>query len=304
MRILMAVLLLTLCVGHSNASAAEARFTLEHLKANSDVDEAAEPAKSYAAAIARECETKDQGPGVRVAPIVGAVLGVFVDWMFDRAMSRLSDRFKRKLAEYSKVYSNEPAHLDMFAKEYWSEPDSQGYSCVVFQRLECADEDCKPTDTGLSIAFKIKREPSNLRILPIALQLSRPAAKHSGGNYTFAAQVSLHSPQVDEQSGGAMWASPQIDLASHGCKVNKNKTLVDKVACFKDFEIKKADWAGAQVLPLPPLTVQAFVVSIAEVGNPPRGLKGLSEFLDSSQEGLSDVLSAALKKKLKLEEEG
>lgn len=239
-----------------------------------------------------------QGSRGLAGPVTGALIGVFIDWMFDKAMGNLSDRFKRRLAKYSSTYSNPPIFADMFHDDFWTQPGDGGQSCVVFQRVECEDDECVKDKVGFSVGFLMQREKNHLKLVPFALEISRAAAEHRGGNYSVATQLTLQAPTINRRSGGAMWVSPQVPIAAHTCKIAKGAK--SGLGCFKKFTVDAKAWQAASVLPRPPATVQAFVVSVAEVGDPPRGLKGLSEFLDTSQGDLSDVLSAALKEKLKL----
>jgi hypothetical protein len=307
MRIVLVTLLLCLCLSNINPGFAGESKSVVVLLGQSGPDEAdwlyGTPSDEFLAETEKACHREVEGN--RTA-LIGALLGVFIDWMFDKAMASVSNRFKRRLAEYSDVYSNQP----MFPHDVASRTEKTGKNeiarpleqCAVFQRFECTDSACKSGELGLTIGFVVQKQATHLRILPYALDLSRPAAKHSGGKYAVAAHLTLLAPQVDA-NGGAMWSSPEVPLVAHVCAVNKDKTLPQSAGCFKPFVVDADAWKSATILPLPPPTVEAFVVSVAEVGRPPRGLKGLAEFLDTSQGELSDVLSSALKEKLKLTED-
>lgn len=51
---------------------------------------------------------------------------------------------------------------------------------------------------------------------------------------------------------------------------------------------------------MPPATRQAFVFTVAEVGEPSRGIEIFQEFFDATGGDLSAALSEALQKKIKL----
>lgn len=169
---------------------------------------------------------------------------------------------------------------------------------MVFQRIECADAACDKAKAGLSVGFVVRKEESYLRVVPYAIELSDAAAGHRGESYSVATQLALQAPVVDKDAGGAIWVSPPVPLAELKCKTERGA----KPACFKAFVVDDKTWENSRILPLPPKTVQAFVVSVAEVGEPPRGLKEFSEFLESSQGDISAVLSDALKQQLGLDQ--
>lgn len=300
MRAIRAVLLICLFVGLVDpASAAERRsrvvqfaLSTERLSNNLYVS----TSDAFTGSTNEHCKQKERA---MLGPILAAMAGVFVDWMFDKALASLTERVKKRLAEYSATYSNPAAFADMFRKELWTSTTGGEQSCAVFQRIECNDDACLKGTVGMSVGFIIRRQTTHLELIPYALEVSKPAARHRGGKYAVATQLAIQAPIKDEDAGGAMWSSAQVPIASYGCDIAKGSSN----GCFKEFAVDENAWRGASVLPLPPPTVQALIVSVAEVGEPPRGLKGLSSFLETSQGELSDVLSAALKEKLKLSKE-
>ncbi len=252
----------------------------------------------------QSCSARSQA----VAPVVAAVLGIVVDWLFSRAASGLSKRLKKRIEEYSDGYSNTPVYEDMFLGGKW---DQKKESCVVFQRVVCdVTPDAVESKTAscpkgsgeaeLSVGIKLRDEGKYFRVLPFAIHLKKLKPKHHQGDVAVAASVRIQAPLWSRTNAGAMWTSPEAKVASLTCNVSKAGEYAPN--CFRSFTLGDNDWNKSQVIPRPPRTTQAIIFAVGEVGEPSQGLKGFSEFMDANNGALSGALSEAFQKKIGLKE--
>jgi hypothetical protein len=282
--------------------------------------------------IAEQCRAAPPGTATTstppFAPLVAAVGGIVINWLFERAASAVSKRVKDKIKTYTVTSANEPVYADMLDGRLWKD----GESCVLMQRVHCsalaADVEagraqCADGQVGLTLGLRLKREADYLRVLPYAEELAglhpaKPA--HDGGDVSLAVSLRVEAFGRNADGSGYPWKSPDQVVASIDCdtasdrqrrKERKGAKDVDTfravtTTCAKD-HLQGLGWEDRwkysdQVLPNPPATRQAFVFTVAEVGKPSRGLEYFDEFLDASGSDVSAALSEALQKKLKLKE--
>ncbi|GGD38612.1 hypothetical protein [Pseudoxanthomonas indica] len=283
--------------------------------------------------IAEQCRAAPPGTPTTstppVAPLVAAVGGIIITWLFERAVGAVSKRAKEAIKKYTATSANEPVYANMLDGRLWKD----GESCVLMQRVHCsapaADVEagrarCLDGKVGLTLGLRLKQQADYLRVLPYAeelagLQPGKPA--HDGGDVSLAATFRIEAFGRNADGSGTPWKSPDLVVASIDCdtpgdrerrKSRKDAKDVDTfravtTTCAKD-HLQGLSWEDRWkyahlVLPNPPATEQAFVFTLAEVGKPSRGLKYLDEFLDASGSDVSAALSEALQKKVKLKEE-
>jgi len=261
----------------------------------------------------------------KAAPLVAAIGGIIINWLFERGAGVISKRVKEKIKQYTISFANEPVYIDMFNKDMWMNNES----CVVVERLHCKVPEaaikigharCKDTDNvGISVGIRLRREDNLLRVLPYAeelLSLDPKIPKHDGGEVSVAVTFRIEAIGRNADGSGYPWRSQDIVIASMGCEAPESlkKRWGKKSSgeqspqravtnCRKDhlhgLDMKEA-WQYAHVLPMPPATRQAFVFTVAEVGEPSRGLEIFQEFFDATGDDLSAALSEALQRKIKL----
>lgn len=296
--------------------------------------------EAFKAHVSRACTLPRRGSAPPpAAPIVAAIGGIVIDWAFARFMDGWSKRIQRRIAEYSAAYSNPPFFLDMLAESMWHADETcflvERFNCNVDSEIRLDNRTCTgSSQLGLSLAFKFKMDPAEneyaqdaedvedasdqgevernaraqnqrqhnlveprdtyFRVLPIAMQLIRPQPKYDEGKVAVAATIRIDSPPLMSSTGpDSMWASPTVSIASLACEPDPSKS-----ECLREFDF--TDLTRAPVIPMPPRTVQALVVSIGEVAQPPQGLKGFAEFLAANHRDLSKALSDAFQKKISL----
>ena len=265
--------------------------------------------------IAMSCSARaDRAPPA--APLVAALGGIFIDWLFARASDAISQRLKAKIEKYTVSYGSSPVYFDMF-KDKWSDNES----CVIIQqihcelpaadieagRADCANDNSENRSVALSVGLKLKQEGQLLRILPYAAQLEKldqEKPSHDGGKLTVAATFRIDAMGQNPDGSGYLWKSPDVLVASFDCNVPKNRVIdVAGKSCAKELATSQTTWDRAQVIPMPPKTQQAIVITVGEVGEQSWGVRTLAKFFDATGGDMSKALSEAFQKKIKLKDE-
>lgn len=264
----------------------------------------------FKTAAQQSCSTPTgQQDPVPAAPLVAAFGGIALDWLFSRALARISESLKKRIKEHSSSYSNRPVFRDMFVSNQWTRVNE---TCVIMQRIECrataesvktGSARCGNADTvALSVGIKLRNQGNLLRVLPFALNLQQLKPKHHKGKATVAAAFRIEAIGLNSvDAAGFTWKSTEIPIGSLACDVSKNRIPI--ASCTQTYALSENRWLGSNVIPMPPKAAQALVFSIGEVGEPSQGLKGFSAFLDANQGNLSGALSEAFQKKIKLSEQ-
>lgn len=283
--------------------------------------------------IAEQCRAVPPGTPTTssppVAPLVAAVGGIIINWLFERAVGAVSKRVKEAIKAYTATSANAPVYANMLDGRLWKD----GESCVLMQRVHCSAPaadvkarraECVDGMVGLTLGLRLKQETDYLRVLPYAeelagLQPGKPA--HDGGDVSVAVTFRIEAFGRNADGSGIPWKSPDVVVASIDCDTPSDRERRKARKGAKDLDTFRAvttpcaknhlqglswedRWKYAHlVLPNPPATEQAFVFTLAEVGKPSRGLKAFDEFLDASGSDVSAALSEALQKKFKLKEE-
>lgn len=243
-----------------------------------------------------------------------AVTGIVVDWIASTIVSAAKDRALRRVAEYSESYSNTPAYDEAFVFA----DSTTGDICVTAKRITCmvnrsdvlnGTASCvgaSDRSTAFSIGIVLHPEAGNrVRVLPYAWSLAQLKPQHAreGENAAVSVRFQLDGLTNDPSNGGKKWTSGQAPIVTFSCPIKKDRTAVDG-ACEWGLNPSEVDalWSSAPVMPLPPRTVAAPVFTVAEVGQPGRGLKLYAKFLEDKKDDISAVLADAMKKKLDLAE--
>ncbi|MDH5824214.1 hypothetical protein QFW77_14630 [Luteimonas sp. RD2P54] len=255
------------------------------------------------------------------APLVTALGGVVVNWLFSRVSSGISKRLKKRIEEHTASYSTPPIYHPVRSSNVGNsqqitpgsgeEPGMFPQTCVVMQRIECKSyvdkigrphAECIPgtEEDGFTAAIVMRDESTHLRVLPVATHLGQRKARHHSGDYVVSTTFRIQA--ISYQDGeGSLWLSPETKAFSHVCMIERNAPT--DANCSMNFPITNTQWAEASVLPMPPRTVRALVFSVGEVGEPSRGLKGFAEFMESSGSDMSEALSEAFQLKIGLKDD-
>lgn len=250
-----------------------------------------------------------------LAPILSALSGIVVDWLFGRAIDSLDRRLQERIRAHTATYAHEPLYGIMTASRW-----KDGQSCVVVQRIECTvtPEAAEQPDTRcgedgelqMSVALLLRNERSHFLALPAAVELTRMKPLHAGGKASAAVSLRLDALSFDAQAGGGTWTSGDTvmlaeafpaDAARRGGKAQPD--------FFRKYDTDETAWEKPIRLPMVPTlpndpdgVASAIVVTVAEVGATPRGLKDFAAFIAAKKDDLAGALSAAVKKKLSVGE--
>lgn len=278
-------------------------------------------------AITAACTPQRQA-ATPAAPLVAAIGGIIINWLFERGAKAISKQLQEKIDKYTTASANKQDYRNMFDPALWQDNES----CVLVQRVHCSAPagdiesgraHCKANDkAGLTVGLRLRREADLLRVLPYAEEVTsihpeRP--RHDGGDVSIAITFRIDAFGRSADGSGNPWTSQDVVVASMDCAVEKDKKarkgrssesqliLARGVTgtCKKNHFIGP-DWRGtwqyAHVLPMPPPTQQAFVFTMADVGKPSRSLNIFKDFFDATGSDLSGALSEALQKKIKLKD--
>ncbi|WP_298577245.1 hypothetical protein [uncultured Luteimonas sp.] len=277
--------------------------------------------------IAAACTPQAAAPPA--APLVGAIGGIIIDWLFERGSKAVSKRLQEKIDKYTTTSANKQVYRDMFDPGLWDADES----CVLVQRVHCSAPTsdiesgrahCKADDkAGMTVGLRLKREADLLRVLPYAQEVTSIDPKkpsHDGGDVSIAITFRIDAFGRNTDGSGYPWKSQDVLVASMDCAVRKDKKaregrdsagqLVEArnvTGTCKKNHFTGPDWTDAwqyaHVLPKPPPSKQAFVFTMADVGKPSRSLEIFKEFFDATGSDLSGALSEALQNKIKLKDD-
>lgn len=281
------------------------------------------------AGIAAACTPQDRAVPPPAAPLVSAIGGIIINWLFERGAKAIGKRLQEKIDKYTATSVNKQVYRNMFDPGLWLD----GESCVLMQRIHCSAlakdiesgrANCKAQeDAGLTVGLRLKREADLFRVLPYAEEVTRIGPNrpsHDGGDVSIAITFRAEAFGQNADGSGYSWKSQDVVVASMNCAVendkkarkqsNTNGSLVtarNVIGTCKKEHFTGSNWHDnwqyAHVLPLPPPTQQALVFTVAEVGKPSRSFEFFKDFFDATGSDLSGALSEALQKKIKLKEE-
>lgn len=255
--------------------------------------------------------SQPEGAVPAIAPVAGVIAGMIVDFLFSKALAKLEAALQEKLKTYSSAQQSPSWYSDVHDASLWS---SAGESCLIAQRVHCrltqaqldsgnpSCEGARNYHVSASAAVVVRRNTAYWQVQPLAMEFNRMTAAHSGGNGGFAVGIEVHAIAL-QQNAGSRWKSGELAILGAAFSANRPREGAQaNVDLLKTYG-NDVPWHS---LPAPPnlgssdrpAAHAVFVWKFAEVGEPPRGLKGLAEFISANKDDLSATFAKAAKAKL------
>jgi hypothetical protein len=249
-----------------------------------------------------------------VAPVIGALSGIVIDWLFGRMMESLDRRLQARIKAHTATYGHDPLY-GILEEPRWRNEQS----CVFVQRIECTVTPAQALAEGtrcsngspmVSLALLLANKQSHLLALPAVFEVTQLKPLHAGGKASAGVSLRLDSLTFNAEDGGDKWSSGEAVILAEAFNAEAARRGVKaKATHFSTTPTDDAAWANALRLPMVPLlpndshaSTAALRVTIAEVGATPRGLEDFAAFMSAKKDDLAGALSAAVKKKLHLGE--